>query len=313
MDVFKIVLTTGFLAATVRMATPLIFGTIGELIGELSGVMNLGIEGIMTMGAMVGWFVAYNGYDLWTAVLCAAVVGSLIGLLHAVFAVHLGVSQQVSGIAITLLATSLSYFLTMMALPKGMMPPKIMPFEPILIPVLSSIPVLGPALFSQTALGYIAITIVPVVIYILFRTPLGLALRMAGQSPLALEGQGISVYWVRTGAVMFGSALMGVAGAFFALAAFDSFVFGMIGGRGWVCIALVFFASWKPGRALFGALMFAAFDALQLRIQQEASPVIPYQLFLALPYILSIIAMVVIARGLRYPKALFLPFRRGER
>ena len=313
MDILEIFVSLGFWAALVRMATPLIFGTLGELICERAGVLNLGIEGIMTMGAMVAWMWVYQGGDLWTAVLVAAVFGALFGLLHSGFSVYLGVSQHVTGIGITLLASALSYFAFRMLLPDVTTPPKIDPFKPYPIPGLSDLPFLGEVLFTQSPLTYLAFLLVPVVGYGLYRTPLGLALRMVGENPMAVEAQGIDVHRLRTAAVMLGSAFMAVGGAFLTISVFDAFYIGMINGRGWICVALVIFASWRPGKALLGALLFAAFEALQIRVQQSASAIIPYQFFLMMPYVLSILAMIVMSRRAAYPKALLVPFRKGER
>lgn len=313
MELLDIFITLGFWSALVRMATPLIFGTLGELICERAGVLNLGIEGIMTMGAMVAWMWVYQGGDLWTAVLVAAAFGALFGLLHSIFSVYLGVSQHVTGIGVTLLAASLSYFAFRMILPNVTTPPKIEPFKPYPIPGLSEIPYLGEVLFTQSPLTYLAFLLVPLVGYGLYRTPLGLAVRMVGENPMAVEAQGIDVHRLRTGAVMLGSAFMAVGGAFLTISVFDAFYIGMINGRGWICIALVIFASWRPGKALTGALLFAAFEALQIRVQQASSAFIPYQFFLMMPYILSILAMIVMSRRAAYPKALLVPFRKGER
>ena len=308
-----LLLSVGFWAAVVRMATPLILGTLGELICERAGVLNLGIEGIMTFGAMAAWLWVFQGGDLWGGVAVAAACGALFGLLHAGFAVHLGLSQHVSGIGITLLAANLSYFLFRMWLPEVSTPPKITPFAPWPVPGLSAIPVLGEALFRQTPLTYLAFLAVPVVGYGLYRTPLGLAIRMAGENPLAVEAQGIDVLRLRTGAVMAGSALMAVAGAFLTVSVFDAFYFEMVNGRGWICVALVIFAAWRPGKALLGALLFAGFDALQIRVQQASGTLIPYQFYLMLPYLLSILALILMSRRAAYPRALLVPFRRGER
>lgn len=313
MDILEILLTTGFWAATLRIATPLIFGTLGELICERAGVLNLGIEGIMTMGAMAGWMWVYQGGGLWGGVIFAAFIGMLFGLLHSGFAVYLGLSQHVTGIGITLLASSLSYFVFRMLLPDATTPPKIEPFQPYAVPLLSDIPLVGEAVFTQTPMTYLALICVLVIWYGLYRTPVGLAVRMAGEHPLAVEAQGINVLAVRTGAVMLGSALMSVGGAFLTMSAFDAFYFGMVNGRGWICVALVIFASWRPGKALLGALLFAGIDALQVRVQQVSGAAIPYQFFLMAPYVLSILAMVIMARRAAYPKALLVPFRRGDR
>jgi simple sugar transport system permease protein len=148
---------------------------------------------------------------------------------------------------------------------------------------------------------------------VLYRTPAGLAVRMVGENPAAADAQGISVTGVRLAAVMVGSALMAMGGAFLTLSAFNAFFFNMMGGRGWICIALVVFASWRPGKALLGALLFAFFDAVQTRLQQMTGGALPYQLFLMLPYLLSILALVVMSRRAAYPQALMVPFRKGER
>ena len=312
-DLFDILLTAGFWAATIRIVSPLIFGTLGELICERAGVLNLGIEGIMTVGAMSGWMWVYQGGGLWGGVVFAAAMGALFGLLHAAFTVHLGLSQHVTGIGITLFASALSYFVYRMLLPSATTPPKIVPFDEVAIPVLSDLPIIGEALFNQSPLTYLALLTVPLVWYVLHRTPLGLAVRMAGENPVAVEAQGINVLAVRTGAVAVGSAFMAVGGAFITMSWFDAFYFGMINGRGWICVALVIFASWRPGKALVGALIFAGLEALQVRAQVSAGAFIPYQFFLMLPYIMSILAMIVIARKTKYPQALLVPFRRGER
>jgi len=250
---------------------------------------------------------------LWTGVAVAAATGAAFGLLHATLTVPLGLSQHVVGIGVTLLATSLTYFTYRLVLPEVTSPPKIEPFQPLPIPYLSEIPIVGQALFSQTPLTYLAFVTVAVVAWGLYRTPLGLAVRAAGENPAAVEAQGLSVTAIRIGAVMTGSALMAIGGAFLTMSAFNSFFFEMINGRGWICIALVVFGSWRPGKALIGAILFAAFDAYQIRLQQVTGGVVPYQLFLMLPYVLSILALVLVARRATYPKALMVPYQKGER
>lgn len=266
----------------------------------------------MTAGAMAGWMAVYQGADLWTGVLFAALVGMIFGLLHGLLTVPLGLSQHVTGLGITLLATSLTYFTYRMILPDVPSPPRIEPFQPLDIPLLSDLPLLGPALFSQTALTYLAFAAVILVAFVLYKTPLGLALRSVGENPAAAEAQGIDVYRMRIGAVMAGSALMAIGGAFLTMSAFNAFFFEMVAGRGWICIALVVFASWRPSKALLGALLFGAFDALQVRLQQVIGGV-PYQVFLMLPYLFSILALIIMSRRAGYPRALMLPYRKGER
>ena len=313
MELFEMMLTAGLWASVIRIATPLIFATLGELICERAGVLNLGIEGIMTIGAMAGWIWVYQGGELWGGVVFVAIVGMLFGFLHSILVVYLGLSQHVSGIGITLLASSISYYAYTMLIPFSTTPPKIVPFSTFEVPVLSSIPLIGEALFNQSALTYLAYILVIVTFYVLYKMPIGLTIRMAGENPVANEAQGTNVLLIRTGAVMVGSALMAIGGAFLTMSAFDAFYFGMINGRGWICIALVIFASWRPGKAFLGAILFALFEALQIRAQLIGADVIPYQIFSMMPYFLSIVAMMLVARRAAYPKALLVPFRQGDR
>ena len=305
-DMLAMLANADFWGAVLRIGTPLIFGTLGVLLCERAGVLNLGIEGIMVAGALTGWFVVYLGASLMVGVLVAALTGAAFGLLHALLTVSLALSQHVSGLAITMFATSVSYFAYRVSFPNVTTPPTIQPFvEMAWLPI--------PVLAKQTPLTLAALLAVPLIAWILYRTPVGLAVRMVGENPAAAEGQGLNVNAVRTGAIVAGSALMGVAGSFLTLSAFNAFFFNMVNGRGWICVALVVFASWRPGKALAGALLFAFFDAMQLRLQQGGGEGIPYQIYLMLPYALSILALVLVARRATYPQALMKPYRRGER
>lgn len=311
-EAFDILTTASLWAAVLRIATPLIFGVLGALISERSGVLNLGIEGIMTMGAMVGWLAVYLGTGLWMGLAIAALAGAVLGLLHGFLTVGLGLSQHVTGLGITLFGSSLSYFLYRLWVQVEDLPPTIVAFQPLHIPVLSDLPFLGEAIFGQTAPTYLALLLVAFTAWGLNRTPLGLALRMTGENPQAVEAQGLDPLRIRIAAVVAGSALMAIGGAFLTTVAFNSFFPTMVQGRGWICIALVVFASWKPGKALLGALLFALFDAYQLRLQHVVDGV-PYQLFLMAPYVLSIVALVLVARRAQVPEALMTPYRKGER
>ncbi len=313
MEYIDILLSANFWAAAIRIATPLIFGVLGALVCERAGVLNLGIEGIFVVGAMCGWMAVWLGAGLWGGVLIAALAGAFFGLLHGILTVPLGLSQHVSGLGITMFATSVSYFAYRTALPDVSSPPRIEAFQPLDIPVLSELPFIGPALFQQTPMTFLALALVLLVSYMLYRTPLGLAIRAVGDNPSAVEAQGLPVFALRIGAIMAGSALMALGGAFLTMSAFDAFFFGMINGRGWICIALVVFASWRPGKALLGALLFGAFDAFQIRLQNEVGAVIPSQVFLMIPYLLSIVALVLVARKADYPRALLQPYFRGQR
>ena len=309
-ETLDLLLSVPFWVAVLRIATPLILGTLGVLLCERAGVLNLGIEGIMVAGAFTGWLTVYQGGGLWTGVLVAAAVGAMLGLLHGFLTVTLSLSQHVSGLGLTLFATSVASYAYRVSFPKVDSPPTIVPFEP-----MGWLPV--PILNAQTPLTLLALAGVPLIGYVLYRTPVGLAVRMVGENPAAAEGQGINVAALRIGAIAAGSALMGVAGAFLTLAAFNAFYFNMVNGRGWVCVALVVFASWRPGKALLGALLFGLFDALQLRLQQSGGALfgmaLPYQVYLMLPYLLSIVALVAVARRAAYPQALMKPYRKGER
>ncbi|MEO1677838.1 MAG: ABC transporter permease [Pseudomonadota bacterium] len=311
-EALDLLTTTSLWAAILRIATPLIFGVIGALLCERAGVLNLGIEGIMTMGAMTGWLTVYLGAGLWTGLAVAALSGAAIGLLHAMLTVPLGLSQHVSGLGITLFASSLAYYLYRLIVEVGELPPTIEPFQPIDLPFLSDLPVIGPVLFAQSAPTYLALALVAVTAWVLARTPLGLAVRMTGENPHAVEAQGLDPIRIRIGAVVVGSGLMAMGGAFLTMAAFNSFFPEMVQGRGWICIALVVFASWRPGKALLGALLFAFFDSYQLRLQTVVENV-PYQLFLMAPYALSILALILVSRRAEVPTALMMPYRRGER
>lgn len=308
-DLLDILTNASFWIAVLRIATPLIFGTLGVLLCERAGVLNLGIEGIMVAGAFTGWLAVHGGAPLWLGVAVAATTGMAFGLLHAFLTVGLALSQHVTGLGITLLATSLSYYGYRVSFPKVDTPPTITPFQPMHWLDGSGLSVLA----AQTPMTLLALLLVPLIAWLLYRTPAGLALRMVGENPQAAEGQGVSVVATRTAAIVAGSALMGLAGSFLTLSAFNAFFFNMVNGRGWVCVALVVFASWRPGKALLGALFFAFFDALQIRLQTSGSTSLPYQFYLMLPYVLSILALVLVARKAAYPQALMKPYRKGER
>ena len=308
-ELLDILANAAFWTAVLRIATPLILGTLGVLLCERAGVLNLGIEGIMVAGAFTGWLAVHAGTPLWAGVGVAALTGAVFGLLHAFLTVGLALSQHVTGLGITLLASSLSYYGYRVSFPKVESPPTITPFVPMHWLDGTGLSVLA----AQTPMTLLALLLVPLLAWVLYRTPAGLAIRMVGENPQAAEGQGVSVLATRTAAIVAGSALMGVAGSFLTLSAFNAFFFNMVNGRGWVCVALVVFASWRPGKALLGALLFAFFDALQLRLQTAGLVDVPYQLYLMLPYVLSILALVLVARKAAYPQALMKPYRKGER
>ena len=294
------------IAATLRIATPLIFATLGELFCERAGILNLGVEGTMFFGALSGFTAASLTGSLWMGILCAFIGGMISGLIMSLFSVRLGVNQHVSGLGVTLLMTALSLFGFRVIFGENRILPSIQPFQQ--LSIFSGSRVLGP-IFSQYTLTYIALALIPIVWWVVFRTNFGLNLRSVGDNPEATDAAGINVYRLRTIALVIGGALMSVGGAYLSVAQLGSFTFGIVAGRGWVCIALIIFANWHPVRVLWGALLFGGVQALQSRLQLTGLK-LPYELFLALPYIVTIIALTIAGRNASYPAALLKPYKR---
>jgi len=294
------------IAATLRIATPLIFATLGELFCERAGILNLGVEGTMFFGAFSGFTAASLTGSLWMGILCAFIGGMISGLIMSLFSVRLGVNQHVSGLGVTLLMTALSLFGFRVIFGENRILPSIQPFQQ--LSIFSGSRVLGP-IFSQYTLTYIALALIPIVWWVVFRTNFGLNLRSVGDNPEATDAAGINVYRLRTIALVIGGALMSVGGAYLSVAQLGSFTFGIVAGRGRVCIALIIFANWHPVRVLWGALLFGGVQALQSRLQLTGLK-LPYELFLALPYIVTIIALTIAGRNASYPAALLKPYKR---
>jgi ABC-type uncharacterized transport system permease subunit len=302
MEVFIV----GAIAATLRIATPLIFGTLGELFSERAGILNLGIEGTMFLGCFVGFVVGDKSGNLWLGVLMALISGMLAGLLMALLCVQLGLNQHVSGLGITLLLTGFALFLFVLIYGDATLQPTITPFQK--ASPFGDVPILG-AVFDQYMLTYIAFALIPVVWWIVFRTNFGLQMRAVGENPEAADAAGINVYRTRTMALVIGGGLMAVGGSFISLAQSGTFIYGIIAGRGWVCIALIIFGNWHPVKVMWGSLLFGAVYALQLRLQSTGMD-LPYEVFLALPYIVTIIALVLAGRNVTGPAAILKPYKR---
>ena len=316
-DILGAILTTGFIvgliAATIRVATPLLFATLGEVITERSGVLNLGIEGIMFLGAFSGFAAAAKLHDagisayLWLGLLAAIVSGMLMGWLMALFSVSLGVNQHVAGLGITLLSVGLSLFGFRVVFGESSVLPNVDPF--VQLSPFGDVSIVGP-IFQQYLLTYVAfLVLVPLIWWLLYRSRWGLRLRAVGENPEAADASGVNVFRTRTGALVAGGALMAVGGAFLSLAQLGAFSPGIIAGRGWVCIALVIFARWNPIRAMWGALLFGGVFAFQLRLQTLGIEA-PFELFLALPYLVTIAALAFSGRNAPYPGAYLKPYRR---
>lgn len=311
-DLLSLAFLAGVLAAALRMATPIVFATMGEIIGERAGVLNLGIEGTMLMGAMTGFTVALKTGSLWLGVAAAAGVGMLFGLIMAVLVVYLGLNQHVSGLGLTLFATGLAMFIYRLVFGSPTLPPTVEPFRQIGIPLLSRIPVFGPALFNQYALVYLSWLLVPAVSILLFRTRAGLRIRTVGENPLAADTVGIHVHRTRAVSLVIGGGLMGIGGAFLTLAHQNMFLMDVIGGRGWIAIAMVIFGNWSPVKGALGALLFGLLDGLQLRLQAVGFN-IPFHVFLILPYVMTVLAMISVSRKAAAPAGLLKAYRREDR
>jgi ABC-type uncharacterized transport system permease subunit len=297
------------LAATLRNATPLVYGAVGETYAERSGVLNLGIEGTMYAGAFFGFAVAYSTGSLLLGLAAAVVVGVLAGALMSFLTVSLGANQHVSGIGLTILLIGLSEFANRLIF-GGTELQRIDPF-----PQLEAPAVLGPLapLFSQYALTWIAfLVVVPAAWWLLNRSSFGLEIRAVGENPEAADAAGVRVARTRYLALMLGGALMAIGGSFFTLALLGSFTLDIIAGRGWVAVALVIFGRWRIMRVVAGALIFAVVYSLQFRLRiLPGWGEIPFELLLALPYLVVIAALAISGRNVAYPGAYLKPYRRS--
>ena len=295
-------LVAGFLAAAVRIATPLLLAALGETLAERSGVINLGIEGSMLAGALAAAIGSSAGGPA-TGLLAALVAGALLAALFAMVSVHAGADQIIAGTAITLGAVGLTgalYRSYYGAGGAGLSIPTLGPSE---IPLLADVPVLGAALFAQPVTTYGAAAIVPLLWWFLFRTRPGLALRAAGESGAGAKAAGVRVRAVRTAAVVGGGALAGLAGATLVLAQVGTFSERMTAGRGFIAIAIVVLGRWHPVGVLAAAILFGAATALQFVFQASGLGV-PYQLFLTLPYLLALLGLAGAVGRVRAPRDL---------
>lgn len=302
-------LLANLVAATLRVATPILLASIGETYSERSGVLNLGIEGTMFFGAFIGFYTADQSGSLWLGMLAAVIGGLLAGLLMGLLTVTLGVNQHVSGLSITLLLTGLSLFGFRLLYGNLPVPPNVQVFQPLM--VFKDVPFFG-TISEQTVLTYLTfLVIVPVAWFILYRTNFGLNIRSIGENPEAADAAGINVYRIRYSALVIGGGLMAAGGATLSLGIAGSFTDQIISGRGWVALAIVIFGNWNPVKAMWGALIFGGTYALQLMLQAMGLKLpIPYETFLALPYIVTIIALVIAGRNASYPAALLKPYKR---
>jgi len=307
-DLFSVTVLVGILASGIRLATPYLYAAIGETFGQRSGVLNLGVEGQMLLGAFAAFYVALTTGNLWLAVLVAMVVGAIMGLAMAFVTVNLQAQQGISGIGFYLFGLGMSDLLFQKMLGtvetvKG--------FPKIHIPFLSDIPGLGEIFFSQNILVYLAYALVPISWFVLNKTTLGLKIRSVGENPEAADSLGVSVAGIRYFTIILGGTLSGVAGASLSIALLNVFQQNMTSGMGFIAVALVYFGGWRPWGVLGGALLFSMVNSLQLWIQVLGIP-IPPDIAVMMPYVLTILVLVASVSRVRGPSALTKPFERED-
>ena len=304
-------LIVALLAGTVAAGTPLIFAALGELVTEKAGVLNLGVEGMMLMGAIAAFAAATTSRSLALGVVCGALAGAFMAALFGVLALTLLANQVATGLALTIFGTGLSALLG-----QGYVSRTLTGLQPIAVPWLSEVPIVGPVVFDQNALVYLSLVAFGVVYWLLYRTKAGLVLRAVGESPESAHAVGYRVIRIRYLATLFGGALAGVAGAYLAVAYTPMWVEHMTAGRGWIALALVVFATWRPARVLVGAYLFGGVTILQLHIQ-ALGLAFPSQLLSTLPYLATIVVLVLISRDVHTirvnaPASLGKPFHPGD-
>jgi len=307
-DFFTLPVLFGIIYTGIRLATPYLYAAIGETFVQASGVYNLGVEGIMLMGAYTGFFAGMKTGSLWLGLLAAGITGVLMGLIMAVASVTLQAEQGISGIGLSLFGLGLSSLLFEKTLGN---PQSINVFPAIRIPLLGNIPYLGDALFNQNIMVYLAFLLVPVASFVLYKTTFGLKVRAAGQKPEAADTLGVNVNRIRYTTLALGGMMAGIAGASLTVALIGLFQENMTSGIGYIAVALVYFGGWRPTGVLGGALLFSFVNSLQSWIQVKGIA-IPPNIATMMPYILTIVALAFTVRRARQPAALGKPFERGE-
>ena len=306
------IVSLGFLATTLgatwRLATPLIFASIGEVFSERAGVLNIGLEGVMIVGAFAGFAAVVSTGSLPLGFAAAMLAGMAVGLVFALFTITIKADQIVVGAALNLLGLGLTAFLFrtyFVSTGRG-----VEVARPIDIPGLSDLPFFGEALFRQNFVVYSTLLLVLVAVLVLYRTSFGLTLRAVGEHPKTVDVAGRSVAAYRYGAVLIGTGLAGIGGAFLTLAHSNQFVEGITSGRGFIALAVVVFARWSPLGAFVVSLLFGLFYALQLQLQAQPALNIPYQALQMLPYVMTIVALVMVRKGVT-PTMLGVPYNKA--
>ncbi|MEW6492050.1 MAG: ABC transporter permease [Cyanobacteriota bacterium] len=300
-----------YLVASLRLSVPLAFAALGGLFSERSGVLNIALEGMLLTGAFISAAVVFFTGNVWLGTLAALMAGGLVGLLHAYLCVTLRVDQLVSGLAINLAAAGLTAFGARVIFETNSAQ-QLQGFEPIGIPILKQIPILGPVLFNQDFLVYLLFLLVPLSTYLLFFTSVGLAIRAVGEYPRAADTAGISVILVRYLSVIVSGCLSGLGGAYLVLVHVKYFTEGMSAGKGFIALAALIFGRWHPVSATLACFLFGATEALQLRIQ-AFNLNIPYQFLSMLPYVIALLALVGLAGKSTPPAALGVAYVKESR
>ena len=313
MDIEGLAWLAIILTSAIKMGTPLLFATLGGVVSERAGVINLGMEGLMLIGALTAFVVDLNTGSKLLALAAAALAAGLVTVIHAVVCISLRANQIASGLALALFGSGLSGIFGDTLIGKT-----VQPLADVAIPLLSNLPIIGTAFFSQDPLVYGSYAAVLLTWYVLFKTSLGLNLRSVGEAPEVCDALGLSVIKYRYGAVIAGGMLVGVAGAYFPMVLTSFWVDDLTAGRGWIAVALVIFSFWHPFRALLGAYLFGAAIALQLQAQAMGIAISSYFLEMV-PYILTIVVLTIVTIRANYkglsvmPAALGLAFFRGEK
>ena len=307
-DIFSLPVVIGILTSAIRLATPYLYAAIGEAFAQTSGVLNLGVDGMMLVGAYSAFFVALNTGNLWLGLIAAMIAGLLMGLLMSLISVTLKAEQGISGIGLHLFGLGLSSLLFKVTI--GTVK-TIVGFQPVKIPLLGDIPVVGEVLFRHSLPVYGAFLLVPLAWWFMEKTTWGLKIKSVGQNPAAADSLGVSVNRVRYFSVCLGGVLAGVAGASLSIALINLFQENLTAGQGFIAVALVYFGGWKPLGIMGGALLFSTVNAFQLWMQVLGVK-IPSDIAVMLPYLLTIAALAVTVSRARQPAALNKPFERGE-
>ena len=295
-EILDVIFTANFFQSSVRLAIPLILACMGGVLAERSGVLLMSLESMMLMGALSGFTGAYFSGSPWIGLLTAILGALIFGLIHAFTTVSLGVSQVVVSVALNILGTGLTSSLFFIIFGNQTNQLRSVGFEKITIPVLSKIPILGPAIFDQTIIGYIAFLLIPLTWWFLFKTTIGLKIRSVGEYPKAAETMGVKVLRLRFLCVLYASVLAGVGGAAISITGLNTFIPNLTAGRGFIAFAAIIFGKYNPLGAAAGALLFGFTDCLQLNIQSLGIN-IPYQFPLMLPYVITLIVLFMVGAG----------------